>query len=178
MVQAAVPIVSREKKRLGKLVRFCNQTRKLIPASVRQADALMDQMIVIRLIGSGEYSPIQTLDNNSTKHCPRHTFSSYCHRAQRDGSCNIAKNSPKDSGGLRTACFDIQGRTGALSGQFASRMPSTTHPRVARRPSGPSPKGSRRHSEPLPIVRTLAREYSHYATTIATIGCNANRTER
>ena len=49
-VQAAVPVASREKIRLAQAARCLHQTRKLIPASVRQADALMDQMIVIRLI--------------------------------------------------------------------------------------------------------------------------------
>jgi hypothetical protein len=39
-----------EKSTLAQAVRFLHQTKKFIPASVKQADALMDQMIVIGLI--------------------------------------------------------------------------------------------------------------------------------
>jgi hypothetical protein len=48
--KAVVDVAVREKSRLAQAVRFLHQTRKLIPASVRHADALMDQMIVITLI--------------------------------------------------------------------------------------------------------------------------------
>jgi hypothetical protein len=45
-----VEVAVREKNRLAQAVRFLHQTRKLIPASVRHADAFMDQIMVTQLI--------------------------------------------------------------------------------------------------------------------------------
>jgi predicted ATPase len=50
--KAAVDVAVREKSRLVQVVRSLHQTRKLIPAGVKHAEALMDQMIVIGLICS------------------------------------------------------------------------------------------------------------------------------
>ena len=61
--QAAVDVAVRKKSRFAQALRFLHQNRKLITASVRQAAALMDQMIVIvrnrgRLESEGFYGKV------------------------------------------------------------------------------------------------------------------------
>ena len=48
---AAVATAVRAKSRLAHAVRFLHQTSKYIAASVRHADATMDQMMVTQLMG-------------------------------------------------------------------------------------------------------------------------------
>jgi len=48
--KAAVPIARRENRTFAQALRSRHQTRTLIAASVRHAEALIDQMIVMRLI--------------------------------------------------------------------------------------------------------------------------------
>ena len=48
--EAATPVEVKANTRSAQPVRRCHQTRKWIAASVRQADAVMDQMMVTQLM--------------------------------------------------------------------------------------------------------------------------------